>query len=270
VRGVRDVVDQLERHETSDDVPALQGSGQPATSRFGLLRENWSPATRLLTGVAGGALVTASLRGGERVGPRKAALGLIGTALVVRSVANMPFARMVGIGAGRRPVTVRKAITIAAPIQDVFNWLVAWERWPHWMSHVREVRSQGGPGAVGERTHWVVDGPAGTTVEWDAETTRFVPPALIAWRTVEGSPVAHEGTLTLTPTDAGATRLDVALSFTTVGGAVGQAIASLLRRDPKRQLDDNLARLKTTIETGHPPHDAAIPVTLPGPQAAAP
>jgi uncharacterized membrane protein len=65
----------------------------------------------------------------------------------------------------------------------------------------------------------------------------------------------------------GATRLDVELIYTPIAGAAGQALTSILRRDPKQQLDDDLARLKTTIETGHPPQDAAIPVTLPGPDA---
>jgi uncharacterized membrane protein len=111
----------------------------------------------------------------------------------------------------------------------------------------------------------VVDGPVGTTIEWDAETTRFVPPTLIAWRTAEGSPVNHSGALRLTRTDADATRLDVELTYTPIAGAAGQAVASMLRRDPKRQLADDLARLKTTIETGRPPQDAAIPVALPGP-----
>jgi len=31
----------------------------------------------------------------------------------------------------------------------------------------------------------------------------------------------------------------------------------LLGSDPKRQMDDDLARLKTTIESGVAPHDAA-------------
>jgi uncharacterized membrane protein len=225
-------------------------------------------AARLLAGVAGGALATATLRADGRLNSRKAALGLIGTALVVRSVTNMPFERLVGVGVGGRAVTVRTAITIAAPIDDVFNWLAAWERWPHWMSHVRKVRSHEGSGAVGERTHWLVDGPGGTTVEWDAETMRFVPPTLIAWRTVEGSPVAHAGMLTLARTDAGATRLAVELTYIPAAGPAGQALAALLRRDPRCQLDDDLARLKTTIETGRPPRDAAIPSRLPGAEPA--
>jgi len=256
VRGVQHVVDQLERHDTAGSVPALQGEHRPAESRFELLQENWTPAARLLAGVTGGAVAAMCLRDDEERNPINAAIGLAGAALAVRSATNLPFERMIGVGAGRRSIEVRKSITIAAPIDEVFTWLVAWERWPHWMSHVREVRSRGRTGTVGERTHWVVDGPAGTTVEWDAETTRFVPPSLVAWRTVEGSPITHAGTIQLSRTGAASTRLDVTLSYTPIAGVAGHAIATLFRRDPKHQLEDDLVRLKTTIETGRPPQDA--------------
>jgi uncharacterized membrane protein len=257
VRGVAEVVDYLERHETAD-VPALQGENQPAESTFELLQDNWTPAARLIAGVTGGAVAAMWLRDGDRRTPLRAAMGLAGAALAVRSATNLPFDRLIGLGGGRRAITVRKSITIAAPIYDVFTWLVAWERWPRWISHVREVRSYGGSGTVGERTHWVVDGPAGTTVEWDAMTTRFVPPGLIAWQTVEGAAVAHAGTIRLARTREGATRLDVTISYIPFAGAAGHAVASLFRRDPKHQLEDDLARLKTTIETGRPPQDAAV------------
>jgi uncharacterized membrane protein len=257
VRGVAEVTDSLERHDTAD-VPALQGENRPAESKFELLQDNWTPAARLIAGVTGGAVAAICLRGSERRKPLSTAMGLAGAALAVRSATNLPFDRLIGVGAGRRAITVRKSITIAAPIYDVFTWLVAWERWPRWMSHVREVRSYGGSGTVGERTHWVVDGPAGTTVEWDATTTQFVPPAAIAWQTVDGSPVAHAGTIRLARTAAGDTRLDVTISYMPIAGAAGHAVATLFRRDPKHQLEDDLARLKTTIETGQPPQDAAV------------
>ena len=257
VRGVAEVVDNLERHDAAD-VPALQGEDQPAESKFELLQDNWTPAARLIAGVTGGAVAALWLRDGGRRKPLNTAMGLAGAALAVRSATNLPFDQLIGVGAGRRPITVRKSITIAAPIYEVFTWLVAWERWPRWMSHVRDVRSLGDSRAVGERTHWVVDGPAGTTVEWDAETTRFDPPTLLAWRTVEGSPVAHTGTIQLVRTDADATRLDVTISYQPIAGVAGHALVAMFRRDPTHQLEDDLARLKTTIETGQPPRDAAV------------
>jgi uncharacterized membrane protein len=257
VRGVRSVDDQLERHEIAGNVAALQGDAEPASPTFELLQENWTPAARLVAGVTGGLLAVRALREDERTDPLSAAMGIAGAALLVRSATNMSFDRLLGVAAGRRAIGVQKSINIAAPIDDVFNWLIAWEHWPRWMSHVREVSATTSRSPEGERTHWIVDGPAGTTVEWDAITTRFVPPSLIAWKTVEGSPVAHAGTIRLVPTDEGETRVDVQMTYNPVAGAAGHLVAALFRRDPKRQLNDDLARLKTTIESGIPPHDAA-------------
>ncbi|HEY9229369.1 MAG TPA: SRPBCC family protein, partial [Gemmatimonadaceae bacterium] len=191
-----------------------------------------------------------------RRSPIAAIVACAGVALAARGATNLSFARLTGVGAGRRAVTVQKSINIAAPIDEVFAWLTEWERWPEWMSHVREVRATGERGSRGERTHWVVDGPAGLAVEWDAETVRIEQPTLIAWKTVDGSLLAHTGTVRLVPTDQGFTRVDVQMSYNPIAGAVGHTVASLFSRDPKRQLDDDLARLKITIETGAPPHDA--------------
>lgn len=257
VRGVRAVEDQLDRHETAGNVPALQGSSRPRAPRAELRQENWTPTARLLVGVAGGTMLGSALRGRARDrGLLDAALGMAGAALMLRAATNMPFDRMVGVGAGRKAVTVQDSITIGAPVDEVYAWLVAWEHWPHWMSHVREVRFHRGA-ADGLRTHWTVDGPAGTTVQWDAEVTRMVPNELIAWKTLDGALVKHAGRIRLTPTDEGQTRVDVQLSYNPVLGAAGHAVATLLGRDPGRQLNDDMARLKTTIETGVAPRDAA-------------
>ena len=127
-----------------------------------------------------------------------------------------------------------------------------------WMPHVREVTNRGMTNGR-ERTHWVVDGPLGVPVAWDAVTTQLVPDQEIAWKSVEGAAVGHAGVLRLAPTADGATRVDVQLSYNPPAGVVGHAVAAFFGRDPKRQMDDDLARLKTTIETGVPPHDAARP-----------
>lgn len=92
VRGVEDVVDQLTRHEDGSNVPGLQG-GSPREARPEILQENWTPAMRLASAVAGGALAASTL-GGQRRNPLMAALGLAGAALLARAVTNRPFSRM--------------------------------------------------------------------------------------------------------------------------------------------------------------------------------
>lgn len=253
VPGVNEVYDQLELHETGEGIPALQG-GVHREPRAELRQENWAPATRLVMGAAGGAIAVWGL--GRKGWPGVAAR-LAGAAVAKRAITNMPVRRLTGVGAGRRAIDVQKSITVQAPVERVFAFFTEWENWPRWMSHVREVRSSDAlPGE--DRTHWVVDGPAGTTVSWDAITTALVPNEQIAWKSIEGGPIEHAGVIRFTPTADGATTIDIKMSYNPPAGAVGHAVASILGRDPKHQMDDDLARLKTTIETGTPPRDAAL------------
>jgi uncharacterized membrane protein len=260
VRGVVDVDDRLDVHETAENVPALQGDRMRAGGQFELSQENWTPAARLLTSVAGGALIAYAARRRE---PISAALGLAGVALLARGTTNTDLGRLTGIGGGRRAVNVQKTIDIGAPPEEVFRFLTGWESFPQWMTHVREVRASGPRGAIGERTHWVVDGPAGAPVAWDAETTRFERNRLVSWKSIEGSAVAHAGTLRVWPNETGGTRVHVQMTYNPPAGLVGHAVATFFGRDPKRQMDDDLARLKTTVETGIPPRDAAQPSAMP-------
>jgi uncharacterized membrane protein len=249
VPGVSEVYDELELHETSEGIPALQG-GVRREPRPELAQENWAPATRLVMGAAGSAL---ALWGRRRKGWSGMAAKFAGAAIARRAITNTPVRPLAG---ERRAIDVQKSITVQAPVARVFAFFTEWENWPRWMSHVREVRSTGS--AAGEdRTHWVVDGPAGTTVSWDAITTALIPNERIAWSSIEGGPIEHSGVVRFTPTADGATTIDVKMSYTPPAGAVGHAVAAILGRDPKHQMDDDLARLKTTIETGSPPRDAA-------------
>jgi hypothetical protein len=62
VPGVRGVVDQLEVHRSSTDVPGLQGLGHRPGELPDVLQQNWAPATRLLMTVTGGILTMYGLR----------------------------------------------------------------------------------------------------------------------------------------------------------------------------------------------------------------
>ncbi|HEX6615034.1 MAG TPA: SRPBCC family protein [Gemmatimonadales bacterium] len=252
VRGVEAVENRLAVHESGEHVPALQGGRTGTGTQSELRRENWTPSLRLLASLGGGGLAIWGLQRGGVLG---AAAGAAGLALLARGSTNTPLDRLVGVGGGRRAVDLQKTITIHAPADRVFAFLTEWERWPQWMSHVREVSGRGTVRGR-ERTHWVVDGPLGVPVRWDAITTGIVPNEEIAWKTEDGAAVAHAGMIRLVPLDD-ATRVELRMSYNPPAGVLGHAVAASFGRDPKRQLDDDLARLKTTIETGHAPRDAA-------------
>jgi uncharacterized membrane protein len=117
---------------------------------------------------------------------------------------------------------------------------------------VRDVRDYGNG-----YSHWTVAGPAGVTVEWDAELTDFVPHERIAWQSVEGSTVDNAGSIRFQENGPNSTRVDIRLSYNPPGGAIGHVVAKLFGADPKSEMDGDLLRLKSTIESGRIPHDAA-------------
>ena len=56
VRGVCAVEDQLDRHATPENVPALQGGRSRTGRRSALMQESWSPTTKALVCIASTAL----------------------------------------------------------------------------------------------------------------------------------------------------------------------------------------------------------------------
>jgi uncharacterized membrane protein len=251
VRGVREVEDLLTVHTQAEGMPSLQG-GRPRTGdRFALLQSNWSPTARLLTGMAGGALMANCL---ARRDPLSATLGTVGFGLLMRGVTNRDMKSLIGIGRDCRAVEVQKTININAPVERVFEFWTNYQNFPRFMSNVREVR----PSGEG-RSHWIVAGPAGVPVDWTAEITELVPNKLLAWRSINGSVVNHTGVIRFEPNPESGTRVHIRLCYHPLAGAVGHALAKILGSDPKREMDADLVRMKTFIETGHPPHDAANP-----------
>jgi uncharacterized membrane protein len=250
VTGVRAVSDQLTVYENSEGVSALQGGEPRRGERFELLQENWSPAARLATGAAGAALMISATRAGAGMSPL---LALSGGALLARAVTNLDLPSLVGLG--RRGITVQKTISVDAPVETVFAFWTNFQNFPRFMSRVRDIRR-----IAENRSAWTVAGPGGVPVEWTAEVIRAVPNQLIEWRSTGESYVRHNGVVRFENNGAGGTRVNVRLGYLPPAGAFGHAVARLFGADPKSEMDADLMRMKTLIETGHAPHDAARPI----------
>jgi uncharacterized membrane protein/uncharacterized protein YjbJ (UPF0337 family) len=259
VRGVREVIDRLEVHKEPGNVPGLPGGrGRPGIRPLSQ-QDKWAPAARLLVGAAGAGLLAAGTRQRDLAGM---ALGLVGTGMLARAATNIPMRNLVGLGEarragsgrGRRALEVRKTIDIRSPIDDVFAAWADYRNFPRFMSRVREVRDLGNG-----RSHWVVEGPTGAPVHWNALVTRYGPNEVIAWRSEPGAVVQHSGIVHFRPNPDGSTHVSVQLSYNPPGGALGHGVAWLFGADPKHQLDEDLMRMKTFLETGRPPRDASQP-----------
>ncbi|MEX1186645.1 MAG: SRPBCC family protein [Gemmatimonadaceae bacterium] len=251
-RGVESVAHDLEVFEAPGNVPSLQGGKSREGARFELLQKNWTPAARLLSALAGGAL---TVYGARRKDPVGAALTVAGAGLLARAATNLESKRLTGVGAKRRAVDVQRTINVAVPIERAFQFWSNYENFPAFMAHVREVQALGDG-----RSKWVIEGPAGVSVEWVAEETQRVPNEVIAWRTQEGSAIGHAGIVRFAPTGDGGTRIDLKMSYNPLAGALGHAVLSLLGSNPRQRMIDDLARMKTALETGIPARDAAAPL----------
>jgi uncharacterized membrane protein len=163
----------------------------------------------------------------------------------------------VGIDAGRRAVDIQKTIHVQAPVDKVFSLWSDYENFPRFMSHVLKVEDLGNG-----RSRWKATGPLGVPVEWSSAITEWIPNQVLAWKTEPGSGLQHAGIVRFDP-EAGGTRVLLRFSYNPPAGATGHALAILLGANPKRQLDEDLVRMKTFIETGVPPKDA---VAAPAPE----
>jgi uncharacterized membrane protein len=251
VRGVKEIENRLQTHKESGNVPGLQGgrSRRLAGRRFELFQANWSPAARFLTGVAGGALAIGGLR---HRGIAGTAGFLSGLTILIRAVTNMELKRIFGIGAGRRAIDIQKAIHVNAPVETVYETLSRFENFPSFMTNVQKVTKMDG-----NRYRWRVTGPGNIPVEWDAILTSEIPNRQLAWKTESGSPIQHAGIMKFISNPDGSTTVEVRLTYNPVAGGVGHVLASLLGSDPKTKLDQDLSRMKTYLETGKEPQDAA-------------
>lgn len=241
VAGVLKINDLLHRHDSPEGLPALQGGRKPQP-QFELLQENWSPATRLVTAGAGAALAAYGLWKGGIAG---ALAGVAGAGLLTRSATNRDLNDLLGAQPGHRGFCIHKTVHIAAPVDAVYDFWSNYENFPHFMTHLREVRETS-PGC----SHWVARGPAGITAEWDAEITELVPKELLAWKSVAGSPMEMEGRIRFEPDGENGTRLSIQLSYQPPAGAAGHVLAILFGADPKQAMDDDLVRLKSLLEAG--------------------
>lgn len=243
VHGVHAVDNQLDVNQRAGNIPGLQGEGRPRPGEVSeLWQTHWTPAMRVLAGAAGGAL---TLTGLMKRGALGVATGLMGVGLLARAVTNLELKRLLGTGGGRRAVDIHKAMHIQAPLEDVYHFWANYENFPRFMTHIQEVRN------LGEgRSHWIAAGPAGTSVAWDAELTAYEPNRLLAWRSTPGSMIENAGVIHFEANPDGSTRVHLRWSYNPPAGAVGHAVAWLLGRDLKTELDDDLVRLKSLLEQG--------------------
>jgi uncharacterized membrane protein len=143
-------------------------------------------------------------------------------------------------------VRVDKAITINRPRHEVYSFWRNFENLSKFMRHLHSVTL-----LEGGRSHWIAQSLGGKTVEWDAEVNNEVENEVIGWRSLPGSDVDSAGSVRFQDAPGGrGTEVRVSLQYNPPGGAVGAAILKVFGKDPARQIQEDLRRLKQLLETG--------------------
>lgn len=149
----------------------------------------------------------------------------------------------------RRGVHVEVSFTIDRPRRELYDFWRDFGNLPKFMQHLKSVTVQDD-----RRSHWVVEGPAGTAVSWDADIINDEPGELIAWTSVAGGDVDTAGSIRFRdgPPERG-TEVKVSMNYIPPGGRVGAVVAKLFGRSGETEVREDLRRFKQFMEAGEVP-----------------
>jgi uncharacterized membrane protein len=210
-------------------------------------------AARLLTGLAGVALLLATKESAWRV-----PAALVAGAVIARAASGTPpfwsgADRMSTQDelSGGRGEDVQEYITIARPVDAVYGF------WRTLSSLGAATRNRISVTTVGpERSEWQLragDGEGPPLVEWTAEIVNDVPGKLLGWRTTGDADVASAGSVHFEPApgDRG-TEVQVHLRVAVPFGWLGAKAAAVGRHSPSILVREALRDIKRYLEIGRP------------------
>jgi uncharacterized membrane protein len=137
---------------------------------------------------------------------------------------------------------VTKSTIIKRPASELFRLWANFENFPHFMQNIAEVRK------TGDRTsHWKMEGPLGTKVEWEAETTLMEQDKRIAWNSKDRSSVTTSGQVTFNALPNNETEVTVMMHYDPPAGMAGDMVAKFFG-NPEKRVEEDLQNFKRYAE----------------------
>jgi uncharacterized membrane protein len=137
---------------------------------------------------------------------------------------------------------VTRTIIVKAPVADVYDIWANFENFPQFMKYIKSVRKTGDG-----LSHWVMEGPLGKDIEWDAETTRMDANKRIAWNSRDNGDITTSGQATFKELPHGETEIAVTLQYVPPAGVLGEIVAKIFS-NPAAQLEEDLKNFKAYAE----------------------
>ena len=143
--------------------------------------------------------------------------------------------------------SINNSIEIARSQSDVFAYLDQLDRHGEWQDEIVSAKIDiEGPVRVGTRVTEFRKVPGGPK-PFTYEVTAHDPPRRSAFHGVSG-PIRAVGTVTIEPAGEGRSRVTLELDFE--GHGFGKLMLPLVRRDARKHVPANQAKLKERLESG--------------------
>lgn len=139
---------------------------------------------------------------------------------------------------------VTKSIIVEGEVDYIYGLWEAFETFPNFMSNITLVNK------TGENTsHWVMEGPLNTKLEWDAETTRKEENKRIAWNSKDdGGDVTTSGEVTFTGLPDEQTEVTATVHYEPNKAGLAGKVVSALFGNPEEKLETDLRNFKEYAE----------------------
>jgi uncharacterized membrane protein len=210
--------------------------------------KDWERVASIAAGLALVAVAAGSRRG--RGATRAAGLGLVARGVTGLCPVNAALGRTRDRDtkralSGPRGIRLQGGVTIHRPAEEVFDFWRDLRNLPLFVSHLEFISL-----IDEQRSHWVMSGPAGLIVEWDAEIINERRPEVIAWRSVGAADVVSAGSVRFRRMPGHSTEVRVLMQYEPPAGRLGAAFASLAGAAPESMMREDLRRLKEWLESG--------------------
>ncbi|HEY0148694.1 MAG TPA: SRPBCC family protein [Allosphingosinicella sp.] len=149
-------------------------------------------------------------------------------------------------GQAGKDAPISRTVTVNRPARELYDFWRDFTNFPQFMDNIRSVEK-----LDDTRSRWVIEAPAGTSVEFVSRIIEDEPGRLIAWQSEEGADVRNSGRIEFIDGPPGrGTMVRATISYDPPLGAVGKVVAKVLQREPNVQARRDLRRFKQLMETG--------------------
>jgi uncharacterized membrane protein len=138
---------------------------------------------------------------------------------------------------------VTKSVIVKGDVTQIYGLWSDFENFPQFMKYIRAVKPTGP-----NTSHWVMDGPLGIKIDWNAEMTRDEANRRIAWNSKDAKgTLTTSGQVMFQPLPQGETGVTVTMHYSPPAGKAGEAVAMLFAK-PGERLQEDLRNFKAYAE----------------------